>query len=261
MRASEGGHWYDRTGKPVYECPYADGSGSRPVTLRDARKMLLVPGTTSVIKCAAAPGLERWKLDQMLHAALTLPRQPDEKEEDWIGRIWLDSAETAKKAAEKGTAIHAAIEGYFTMGHIPVEGWVEHCIGSAEEIFRWADGAEWVSETSFASQLGYGGKVDLNSAGFVLDVKTKEFDENTDLKTWAEQHMQLAAYREGLRMPTAKAAICYVSVNNPGLARLIEVPEKDLKTGWECFKALLAYWKAKNHYDSSFLPLPGNSVP
>ena len=256
MRASESTHWYKRDGSPCYTVLAKDGS-PRDTTLRDARKLSLVPSVTTIIKCAAAPGLERWKLDQMLHAALTLPRQVDEKESDWIGRVWLDSQETARKASERGTAIHAAIQERFDSGRITGRydpQYEEHCLAAENAVFCW-DQQYYDAETeeSFASPLGYGGKVDLNGKpDFVLDFKTKEFGPEDELKTWDEHHMQLAAYREGLGMPKARCAICYVSVNNPGLSRLIEIPEEDLERGWEMFLYLLGYWKAKNRFNPSW---------
>ena len=75
--ASQGQHWYDRDGTPRYEVRAKDGS-MRPATLRDARKFGWYPGVTSIIKCAAAPGLERWKAEQTILSALTLPRSEGE---------------------------------------------------------------------------------------------------------------------------------------------------------------------------------------
>ena len=51
-----------------------------------------------------APQLERWKRNQVLLAALTLPRQPDEQETAWLARVESDWQEQGKKAAERGTA-------------------------------------------------------------------------------------------------------------------------------------------------------------
>jgi hypothetical protein len=70
--AAESLHWYDRDGKPAYTVKAKDGS-DRPATLRDARKLNLVPSVTTIIRCAAAPGLELWKANQLMMAALTLP--------------------------------------------------------------------------------------------------------------------------------------------------------------------------------------------
>ena len=253
---NESSHWYTRDGKPAYTVTGKNGL-ERPTTLKDARKLGLVPSVTTIIKEASRPGLERWKLDQMLHAALTLPRQTDEKESDWISRVWTDSQETARKAAERGVAIHAAIQEHFNCGRITGSydpRYDLHCQGAENAVFGW-DPQYYASEAeeSFSCPLGYGGKVDLNGKpDFVIDFKTKEFGEEDDLRIWDEHSMQLAAYREGLGMPKARCAICYVSVNNPGLSRLIEIPEEDLQRGWEMFLYLLGYWKSKNRFNSSW---------
>src|SRR5688500_8209761 len=95
--AAESLHWYTREGETAYEVVGANGV-TRSTNLRDARKLNLVPSVTTIIKSASAPGLERWKLDQMMHAALTLPRMDGEPEGAWIDRVWNDSRETGKKA-------------------------------------------------------------------------------------------------------------------------------------------------------------------
>ena len=111
-RTTESGHWYGLDGSPRYTVKAKDGS-MRPTTLRDARKNQLVPSVTTVMKVAAAPGLEVWKQEQLLLAALTLPKRPDESEKDYITRIVADSKETGKNAAERGTRIHESIEKWF----------------------------------------------------------------------------------------------------------------------------------------------------
>lgn len=262
VHASESQHWYTRDGKPAYTVKSRDGT-DRPATLRDARKLGLVPSVTEIIKCCHKPGLERWKLDQMLHSALTLPRLDGEAEGAWISRVWTDSQETARKAAERGTAIHAAIQGaHEDAGAVPAELW-PHVEGVNNAMDAWLNKhphklvRKLKVEESFACPMGFGGKVDLNGIAldhlpFVVDFKTKEFSEDADLRTWDEHSMQLAAYRIGLGVPTAKCAIVYVSVTHPGLARLIEIPENDLAKGWQMFQGLLSYWKAKSSFDPSW---------
>jgi hypothetical protein len=248
VHPSEGGHWYDRTGAACHTIIGANGK-ERPTTLRDARKHGYCPSVTTIIKCAAAPALERWRRDQMMQAALTLPRLDGEAEAAWISRVWTDSGETSRKAAERGTAIHAAIQGaYEGFGSTK---YIEHVNGAMAVVSEWHERV-WTPERSFAHKLGFGGKVDLSGLGHVLDFKSKEFDVSTDLNTYDEQAMQLAAYREGLGMPQARAAIVYVSVTTPGLARLIEIPEEELKRGWKMFLHLLNYWKVKNKFSSDF---------
>lgn len=247
--AAESTHYYTRAGVPAYTVT-AKAGHERPTTVADARKLGLVPSVTAVINCSDKPGLNRWKLDQMLHAALTLPRRDGEPEAQWIERVWTDSKETARKAAERGTAIHAAIQEFFDNGaHQP--GYEAYIQGAVMEVTNWLAG-EWIAEKSFAHPLGFGGKIDLSCSLAVVDFKTKEFDLDTDLKTWPEHSMQLAAYRHGLEMPNARGAIVYVSVTNPGLCKLIEIPQEELTKGWRMFYSLLQFWKAKTGFESSF---------
>ena len=253
--ASESMHWYGRDGSPQYQLIGANGK-ERPPTLRDARKLGLVPSVTSIIRCAAAPGLERWKQEQVLMAALTLPRNPDEPEAIWLRRVMQDSQEQGRKAADRGTAIHAAIQGSYEGKH-PGDTYLPHTLAADGAITEWLkmkSGLSVEAERSFAHPLGYGGKVDLYGypPNFVADFKTKEFDANAELKTFDEHAMQLAAYREGLEMPDARCAIVYVSASVPGLARLIEIEKEDLEKGWEMFQGLLSYWQAKSGYVSAF---------
>lgn len=248
--ASEAGHWYHLDGRPCYTVIGKNGK-ERPTTLADARKLNLVPSVTGIIKMAAAPGLERWKQQQMMMAALTLPRTAEESELDWLKRVWIDAGEHARQAAERGTAIHAAIQSYYE-GMALEPAWEQHVIGAAQAIMDipMLSGPDWKAEKSFAHPLGFGGKTDLHSAydghGMVLDVKTKEFSDTAELAVYDEHAMQLAAYREGLGMNGASAGIVYVSTSVPGLAHIIMLSRDELVRGWSMFQCLLQFWKAKN---------------
>ena len=241
VHAAESTHYYRRDGAPCYEVPAKSGA-MRPTTLRDARTMNLVPSVTSIIRCAAAPGLELWKQQQVLHAALTLPLIPGETEDAYLARIMADSREQAKRAAERGTAIHAWIQGVYE-GSLPAD-YCEHVIGTQEAVMNWAGDGSWDTERTFAHPLGYGGKIDISTEGYVADFKTTEKPLD-DIKVWDEHALQLSAYREGIGAPTARCAIVYVSVTNPGQAKVIEIPEEELQRGWAMFQALLSYWYAK----------------
>lgn len=253
-RASEGGHWYDRDGTPRYEVPRADGKGDRPATIRDARKFGWYPGVTSIIRCAAAPGLERWKIEQAILAALTLPRIEGESNESLLARIRADSEEQAKKARERGTQIHAAIQGHYE-GTPPDEDLLAHVQGVTASLRENFGEQQWLTEEPCAHPLGFGTKADLRSLLILNDFKGSEFTRETmaDLKTWDEHAMQLAATREALHhkhpgLRIEECAITYVSRIVPGLCRPIRVDEADLQKGWDMFRGLLNYWKAKNSY-------------
>lgn len=249
MHAAESLHWYARDGSPAYE---VEGkTGRRPTTLRDARKLGLAPSVTTIIKCASAPALELWKAKQVMLAALTLPRLPGESDESFCERVMRDSKEEARKAAERGTKIHAAIQGHFEGEAPDAETW-EYVKGTIEVVRANCGAQPWIAERSFFHEIGFGGKCDLHSSDWVLDFKSKEFrsEEAPTLKTWDEHAMQLAAYRQGLDSADglARCGIVYVSSTNPGLVRLIEIDEADLRRGWAMFCGLLDYWKHKTGY-------------
>lgn len=250
-RAAESTHFYTRSGEPAYTVT-AKAGHERPTTVADARKLGLVPSVTTVMQCAAKPALERWKAEQLMLAALTLPRHDGEPEKDWLARVIHDSKETARKASERGTAVHASLQNHFECGAADSQ-FYEHCKGTRKALLDHFGDIPWFVEASFAHPLGFGGKVDIHSPmEVVCDFKTKEFEDTKKLETYSEHAMQLAAYRVGLGLPQARCAIVYVSVTNPGLVKLIEIQEKELTAGWKMFYSLLQYWKAKTGFESSF---------
>jgi hypothetical protein len=243
--AAQSGHWYRPDGKPAYEIEGANGR-LRPTTLRDARKLGLYPSVTTILKAAAAPGLERWKIGNAILSALTLPRSEGESDESYIDRIVRDSEEQARKARDTGTEIHGAIEKHYLGRMHDDDPWTAHAYAAREEVEKWAGPVTWDAERSFSSRLGYGGKLDLSCDGFLVDFKTT--DKPLDgLKLWPDHRRQLAAYRMGLWMPKARCAICYASSAAPG-ARLIELGQDELVQGWDEFRALLEFWRAANNY-------------
>ena len=249
---SEAGHWYTRNGEPMYQIEGANGK-IRNTTLRDARKHDLVPSVTTILGVAAKPGLEKWKMQQVLLAALTLPKRDGESETDYLDRILDDSKEQAKAAADVGTQIHAAIQQHYE--DKPKYQFAEYVAGCDREIYRFFGDHKWVCERAFAHELGYGGKVDMftespedSKVGIILDVKTKEFFDPDKVDAYDEHLMQLAAYRVGLGMTRARCANVFVSRGIPGMTKIIEWSPDDLERGWSMFARLLEFWQLKNKY-------------
>ena len=245
--ATESGHWYKLDGSPCYTMPNKSKGGERPTTLRDARKLNLVPSVTTIMQVAAKPALERWKREQLLLAALTLPPVEGESLSEYEKRIRQDAEEQAKEAREEGTRIHGAIESrYQGTGYDPkysdIVDAVDDCLINAFGV------QAWQAEKSFARH-GFGGKVDLYSNEVIVDYKTKDFTREDLNKSFSydENIMQLSAYRKGLNLPNAMIANLYISRTEPGLVKL-EVHGEDY---WDRFECLLKYW-----YLSKNMPLP-----
>ncbi|NDG20016.1 MAG: hypothetical protein EB117_17375, partial [Betaproteobacteria bacterium] len=94
----------------------ANNGQQRNTTLRDARKLDLIPSVTTILNVAAKPGLEAWKQQQILLAALTLPKAENESIDAYAERVIQDSKQQAQDARDLGTDIHAQVQGAFEGG-------------------------------------------------------------------------------------------------------------------------------------------------
>lgn len=245
--ASESGHFYAATGEPCYEIVGANGK-LRKTTLRDARKLNLYPSVTTIIRSAASPGLDRWKQEQVLLAALTLTRGPDETDESFIERVLADSRETGRAAADRGTELHGAIERWLLSGGTQTQGkWQPHVDATYKACMDVGiDLLKGQPERSFAHSLGYAGKIDWSSDDAVLDFKSKaKIDKN--VKGYDEHVMQLAAYDTGLGGLPRRLVNVFVGCDDCAV-KIVEWDEDDRQRGLEMFFALLDFWKAKTGY-------------
>ncbi len=241
-QVSESGHYYYPDGTPAYTIIGKNGK-ERPTTLADARKLGLLPSVTSIISLISKPGLDRWKQEQAILSALTLPRIEGETDAEFVTRIVSDAKEQARKAAEKGTIIHAWVQAGFEGK--PLTDEAKPFFDAAKKALE-PFSSEWIAEQSFATRF-YGGKVDLHchfllSPGIIVDIKTKDADVE-GLKTWDEHDLQLAAYREGLKMYDARCFILYM--NYKAETKLLQISEDRLQRGMTMFSALVDFFYAK----------------
>jgi len=239
----ESGHWYHKDGSPAYTIVGKNGN-ERPTTLRDARKLGLVPSVTTIIGCADKPQLTNWKIDQAILSALTLGRMEEETEKEYVDRIKEDAKEQAKKAAERGTQIHAWVQNGFELWEaqqsIPEEQF-KYFNSAYSRLVDECGSQEWSCEKPFATKR-YGGKCDLHNDNYLLDFKTTD-KPITDLKLWESHFMQLAAYREGLKLKAQCGILWINSVTAESC--LVWAEEKDLEKGLKMFNALLDFWYSK----------------
>lgn len=245
--ATESGHYYFPDGRPCYEVPKKDGKGLRPTTIRDVRSMGLLPSVTQIIKEAAKPGLDVWKQQQVLLAALTLPRLANEQDEAFCARVMQDSKEQARKAAERGTALHGAIEKAIRAKSFGDDEWTPHVKAvhaklAEVEIDLFAGNAE----RSFACvEHGYAGKIDYSHPIAIIDIKNKPKIEAGKKMAYDEHSMQLSAYKRGLKYTDARLLNVFVGCED-AQAELHEWTKEDEERGWAMFISLLGYWKARN---------------
>lgn len=276
-------HWYDKDGNPKYTIKGVNGK-IRPTTLRDARKLNLVPSVTTIMSVEDKPGLLTWKQQQLLKACIADPFDEEMYDEDfWKRKVITESELIGKSAADKGTIIHDALESWIKTetyknienfsGDYSLSDFVDPV---AEFLIERFMGVDWVAEASFASSLGFGGKIDLHSRPtkdrrpIVLDYKTKDTDDRKKLVAYDQHHMQTAAYAKGLEeigafvIPgeeqeteqisyNAEAAERYnlfISTHVPGMYELTE--STDFQREFGMFSNLLQFWQLKNNYVPEF---------
>jgi hypothetical protein len=246
-RASEGSHWYcPKTKQPVYEVPYADPKkGMRPATLRDARKLGLVPGQSSICGIMAAPELIEWIKGQVFDAAMKTEVVVGEPPEEFRRRVLEESNNVRDTAAERGTAVHAAIEAWLAGKSTP-DGMGEWMLAVSGELH---DIAGWMSEQCVVGPA-YGTKIDLlaKNGSWLIDIKTKDdIDKDGACRLYDKHHMQLAAGGGLLDPAPARYGILFVDRNRPR-ARLVEAAPADIEKGGEMFRLCTRLWQLKNNY-------------
>ena len=239
-QAAQAGHYYTKEGKPAYTIIGKNGK-ERNTTVRDAKRLGLVPSVTQVIKESNKPGLLSWKEEQAIMAALTMPLIEGETDKEYIARIKADSRVQASKAAARGIQIHTWIQQGFEGKPLPPDEAPVFFATAQLEILEHCDMPEWICEQSFSNGQ-YGGKVDLHSPDYLIDIKTKE--SIVDVKTYDEHVMQIAAYQHGIGHK-GKGGMLFVSTKPPLEAKLIWIKSEKLERGLNMFHALVDYYYAK----------------
>jgi hypothetical protein len=248
-------HWYRADGAPCYEIERTDGKGLRSTTLKDARKLGLVPSVTTILGILAKPGLTRWFQEQVILATLANPIQRvDESQEKYVNRILAASSEISKNAADRGNKIHDTLEKIYTPPSDEPQTiekeYLEYAMPVVDliyKIFPEVDGT-WVAEESFATPY-FGGKVDLHSKehNIIIDFKTKSTNDFSKFSLYADYGVQLAAYRNGLNLTGARCYnIIISSVDSKVNPKLHQWDERDLLKGWQSFLLLTRYFHISN---------------
>ena len=248
VQLSESGHWYDYEGNAQYTIVGKNGK-ERPTTLRDARKLFYVPSVTGIIGVAAKPGLENWKIDQGISAALTLERLENENDYQFLSRVKADSKEQGMKAAEIGTIIHAQIEQGF-QGKRETKPY----LAVRKLLNEFYPNETWVAEGSFCHTLGYGGKIDLYSeSGIFIDFKTKDNLEGKKASSlvYDEHGMQLSSYALGIGVVKPERMSIFIDRSNTELIVSHRWDPDTHARHLAMFNSLLTYWKLLKNYDPS----------
>jgi hypothetical protein len=266
-------HWYLPDGTPYHEVVRADGNGMRSVTLRDARKVNALPSVTNILGVLAKPGLDAWRIEQGILAALTLPRSEDESLDAFARRVVEDMSEQVTKAADLGSAVHAAIEVYLQTGEppenpdilrlfAPVKLWID------EHVER----IGLVETVAVHSQFGFAGRIDLvaklRSTGTwaVIDFKTQKMKPDKKgvyqasyYETWPLQLMAyFKALNSGGECSRRLEDIASVVINSvePTPVQVKVWPREDHESLWQAFNNARELWS----FIKGYRPQPAEPV-
>lgn len=233
---SESGHFYHPDGRPAYTVKMAKGNKRRKTTLRDAKKLGLYPSVTTILNVLDKPGLNIWMQRQIVEHADEVTREEGESVDQYIRKILELARQIGKKAAERGTRVHAILEQHVgdQVGLIPtrqerqiIEA-VDAYLQELDPEMRWL-----VEESAACPKHRYAGKIDIlnDQREIVLDYKTKEFGTENLPKGYPEQAMQLAAYGAARGYQNPRLINVFVSVSHPGLIHPVEheTPERWVK--------------------------------
>lgn len=241
-------HFYAKDGTPAYTQP-KKGGGIRPTTIRDARKLGLLPSVTTILGCMAKPGLDYWKQRNAIHAALTTPRLDGENEDAFCERILASDVHSVSDAAkERGTQIHAAIE--IALGGKVIERELEPFVTPVLASLK-SFGKVVQCEKSIVGN-GYAGKLDalFDDGEWLTVVDFKTCSKLPDSQ-YDEHLLQLAAYVAPVVEQTKKKArSCniYIDSANAGAIKVITNTPDELNEAYGAFFDILKFWQWKNSY-------------
>lgn len=258
--ASESNHYYWPDGRPCYSVPNKSKPGEeRPTTLRDAKKLGLLPSVSTILGIVAKPGLNGWAKEQVALAASDCGTWGEfEAREEWVKYVLRVADERMNSARDLGTEIHGAIERWFigapnlgdwTIEESPYSLHIRAAVDALKEFGVW--GQPFRSEKSFASPQGYGGKVDLSGTPehpWVVDFKCVDrLDKKLD---YPDRCQQLVAYSDGIfGLPTTtRVANVFISTSEPGKYLLREWSEDEKSKGYKVFQAAFRLWREINDY-------------
>lgn len=247
----ETGHFYTVDGKPAHFVERKDGSGMRPTTIADARKLGLLPSVTNILKILEKPALNEWRTKQAVMAVLTSPKLLGEQLDAFVERVLSTERQQDQEtewARTLGTDIHLGMELALSGKQCTPEilPWIEPC---RDEVMK---RGKILEIEKILVGHGYAGKTDLiQENGNIWLWDWKSASKLPEKSSWPEHRLQLAAYAKAYSLGHPEATIrtgnIYISTKEKGKFALFENPDwkGDYENG---FEPLVRVWCWKNNY-------------
>jgi len=254
---SASSHWYRSNGTACHRLPRVGGGGLRPTTIRDARRLGLLPSVTSILSVLAKPQLDKWKMQQVALASMRLKRAAGESDDYLCKRIIEEAFVQVEQAADLGSQIHEALEKHFEGVPVPEELQVY-----TQPVLDWQEQkqVEFIErelcvvnrDHGFAGTMDVACRYGKNGIG-VLDFKTRKTKPGVAVTPYDGQAMQIAAYGATYwgedQLPRLFGANIYISTTEPGRMEVCRYTPEQLLREWEIFKMTCAIWRHIKAYD------------
>jgi len=254
-------HWYETSGRARHEVERADKKGMRATTLKDARKLNLLPSVTNILKLLHKEALVNWQIEQAVLAVITTPRQPGEQDDAFAHRVLqVEQVQHQERniARDKGVEIHDGLE--YLLAGMQADEKLYPWIAPAAEAIK-AFGAVTDSELNLVG-YGYAGRTDLiqdaESHWCMTDYKgSKKLPDPNKGGAWMEHRLQLAAYAKAFQRHTRKLGLedkpiilrnIYISTLNEGEFVMCEHTDPWEDTYKYGFAPLVTHWQWANGY-------------
>lgn len=255
-------HYYYPDGTPCYEVENKSKGGMRRTTISDARKLGLYPSVTTILSILEKPALTAWKIENACLAVLTTPPNPGESLDAFVERVLHTERQQdaeAQAARDLGTAIHDAMERWFSGQDVPpdLRPWIEPAARAVGTF------GSFVAAEKILVGDGYAGRTDLilesPASWWIFDTKSaKKLPDPDKGGAWLEHRLQLGAYAAAFfkRIAGASATMsdkpirvanCYISTAEQGKFVIIET--EDWQREYDCgFAPCVQLWQHINNY-------------
>lgn len=250
---TDSGHYYTQTGEPMHFVPKKNGSGNRPTTIADAKKLGLLPSPTTVLKTLNKPALIDWLIRTAVTAVVTAPDVAGEGLDAKITRVLETEKQQDQEsqiARDLGTRIHEAIEFALTGK--------EWDYSLSVQVLPVLDAVIKLGRVAATEKVvvgnGCAGRLDCltESDEWINVVDFKTAKRLPDKSPWPEHAMQVGFYGSALGNTGEKRVGCtiiYISTTEPG--QIAVFTNTEWQRDYQKFELVLKYW-----YLSNNVPMP-----
>jgi hypothetical protein len=263
-------HAYTLAGEPRHyqETKKGAKNPTRPTTIKDIREQKLLPSVTDICKMLSAPGLEEYKIGQVIQACFEDTPSAGEDMLQYKRRIQEKAGKDAAGAADLGTLIHDSLETYYARHdqwdgttkvampdgrEVPIR---EFVLPAALEVDKLGIADKVCESVVVNAAAGYAGTVDLygtrttNPRGckqlVVCDFKSKRTKPGQVVEPIETHPVQIAAYITALdngMIESPEGYNIYISTTEIGRVDVVHYGAYDVSRAEQVFEHLLALWR------------------